>query len=76
MPKKFKYKGIPKPNYVKTMGKFMQFKVQKKDGTWHEFNSSNPNGFQPNEDFDIPDDEVAIKNMRAHPHFSEHPGGP
>lgn len=74
-PKKFKFKGKPKPPWLKKLGKIMKIKVPMSNGTIHEINAPNPNaGFKPNDDVDIPDDLLALACMRRHPHFEEHPG--
>lgn len=74
MPKKFRFNGIPKPDYVKLMGPVLEIRIPKKDGTYHVIKAGNPQaGIRPNDLIDVPDDPRALRHMRKHPHFTEQP---
>jgi len=76
-PKKFKFKGKPKPPFLKKLGRIVAFEIRLSNGTIHRINAPNQNvGFKPNDILDIPDDILSMACMKPHPYFEEHPGNP
>ena len=68
----FKFKGVPKPSYIKTMGPILGFRFKKKDGTVEEIRAPDQTkGYLINDVIDIPDDERVKRTMKGNPHFEE-----